>query len=199
MHLQSPVCIFFTQQAFRQSVVGWLHSRNAREPTYETYFRPHNCDGVFTAMAIFYDDNLISPTLRKKAFGLFILFIIISSSFFAHWSGVQQCCLVQNLGLGLSLQSLYVLPMHAWVLRLPLLQSKNMHMWLIGDSKLTIRVTVSLHVFCLICLHVGHWMDYRPLSWQPLGKRPLTQWLQPRRYKKQLHTVPTQKFIVRAA
>ena len=56
---------------------------------------------------------------------------------------------------GLSVWSLYLLPVYAWVLSgysgfLPL--SKNMHVRLIGDSKLSLGVCV---VLCLVLLYVA--------------------------------------------
>ena len=56
---------------------------------------------------------------------------------------------------GLSVCSLHVLPVYAWVLSgysgfLP--PSKNMHVRLFGDSKLSLGVNVSV---CLVCLCVA--------------------------------------------
>ena len=60
---------------------------------------------------------------------------------------------------GLSVWSLHVLPVYAWVLSgysgfLP--PSKNMHVRLIGDSKLSLGVSVNVCVaVCLVCLCVA--------------------------------------------
>ena len=68
---------------------------------------------------------------------------------------------------GLSVWSLHVLPVYAWVLSgysvfLPL--SKNMHVRLIGDSKLSLGVKVSV-CGCLSRLSLcGPVMDWRPVQ-----------------------------------
>ena len=60
-------------------------------------------------------------------------------------------------GWGLSVWSLHVLPVYAWVLSGYsgfLTPSKNMHVRLIGDSKLSLRLSVCV-VVCLVCLCVA--------------------------------------------
>jgi len=66
-------------------------------------------------------------------------------------------------------QSLHVLPVHAWVLSrysgfLPL--AKNMHVRLIGDSKLTLGVSVSVDGWLSRCL-CGAVMDWLPVQGVP--------------------------------
>jgi len=64
-------------------------------------------------------------------------------------------------GWGLSVWSLHVLPVYAWVLSryssfLP--PSKNMHVRLFGDSKIVLKGRVSVCVVvCLVCLCVALW------------------------------------------
>ena len=71
---------------------------------------------------------------------------------------------------GLSVWSLYVLPVNAWVLSgyfgfLP--PSKNMHVRLIDDSKLSLGVSVSMHG-CLSRLSLcGPVMDWRSVQGVP--------------------------------
>ena len=71
---------------------------------------------------------------------------------------------------GLSVWSLHVLPVYAWVLSgysgfLP--PSKNMHVRLIGVSKLSLGVFVSVCA-CLSCLSLcGPVMDWRPVQGVP--------------------------------
>ena len=72
---------------------------------------------------------------------------------------------------GLSVYSLHVLPVYVWVLSgysgfLP--PSKNMHVRLIDDSKLSLGVSVSV-CGCLSCLSLcGPVMDWRPVQGVPL-------------------------------
>ena len=72
-------------------------------------------------------------------------------------------------GWGLSVWSLHVLPIYAWILSrysgfLPL--PKNMHVRLIGDSKLIIRLSASVSGCCLVCLYACM-MDWRPFQRVP--------------------------------
>ena len=75
-----------------------------------------------------------------------------------------------NPSLGLSVWSLHVLPVYAWVLSgyssfLP--PSKNMHVRLIDDSKLSLGVSVSVNG-CLSRLSLrGPVMDWRPVQGVP--------------------------------
>jgi len=107
------------------------------------------------------------------------------------WSCVQRCTVVWWLaplphskrvpgstpGWGLSVWSLHVLPVYALVLFgysgfLPL--SKNMHVRLIGDSKLSLGVSVSVCVFaCPVCLCVALWWT-GDLSRVYPASRPMT-------------------------
>ena len=75
---------------------------------------------------------------------------------------------------GLSVWSLHALPVYAWVLSgysgfLP--PSKNMHVRLIGDTKLSLGVSVSMCgccIGCLSCLSLcGPVMDWRPVQGIP--------------------------------
>ena len=72
-----------------------------------------------------------------------------------------------NPGLGLSVWSLHVLPVYAWVLTgffgfLP--PPKNIHVRLIGDSKLSLGMSVSAHGCLSLC---GAVMDWRPVLGVP--------------------------------
>jgi len=69
-----------------------------------------------------------------------------------------------NPGWGLSVWSLHVLLIYAWILSrssgfLP--PSKNMHVRLIGDSKLSFGVNVIMHCCLSLC---GPVMDWRPVQ-----------------------------------
>lgn len=65
---------------------------------------------------------------------------------------------------GLSMWSLHILPVSVWDLSCYSgfhLQTKVMHFRLIGDSKLTMRVNVSLNVCLSVCVSIVE-------DWQPV-------------------------------
>ena len=72
-----------------------------------------------------------------------------------------------NTSWGLSVLSLHVLPLYMWVLPVYssfLQRSKNMHVRLIGDTKLSLGVCVSVHGCLSLC---GPVIDWRPVQGVP--------------------------------